>query len=222
MKCVFEKPEDLSYYLFRITDNCGRTADRYTVVFSDGSFLHMSKNPTSPQGVSMCGEGIDPQVLNEWIEQGESVDLALGDLPEHLIKHIMFRNNQGLEDFLEAVEAKDASVVAKRRSAAEVNYGVVEKPGDLCAGIYVRGGKYWVRLDGDPSEDRGPYDTAREVILASLPDQYSLAGPEFHSTEDVMRLDPSSDISDSVAQLEAKVDEAWEAERAARLGSFYG
>ncbi len=39
-----------------ITTNHGKTLDRYTVYFFDGSCLTLSSNPDSPQGVSMMGE----------------------------------------------------------------------------------------------------------------------------------------------------------------------
>ena len=39
---LFETGADLGEYLFRITDNGGETADRYTVIFSDGDYLTMS------------------------------------------------------------------------------------------------------------------------------------------------------------------------------------
>lgn len=211
MADVFAKPEDLSDYLFRIVDNGGSSADRYTVVFSDGSCLSMSGNPTHPQGVSLCDEWIDPQIVAEWVEKGEAVDLALGDLPEHLVQHIMFRNNEGLEDFLASVEAMDSSVVAKNRESAEANEGLYDSLGKA---IYTEDGKFFVRMEGGP-DDRGPFETAREVVLATMPDQYSLAGEEYHSTVDVMRLAPSPEVLMAVSELEARRKAEWEAELAA-------
>ena len=38
-----------------ITTNHGKTLDRYTVYFYNGSCLTLSSNPDSPQGVSMWG-----------------------------------------------------------------------------------------------------------------------------------------------------------------------
>ncbi|AQT68245.1 hypothetical protein STSP2_01401 [Anaerohalosphaera lusitana] len=40
-----------------ITDNQGKTLDRYTICFCDGSLLNLSHNCDSPQGVFMWGEG---------------------------------------------------------------------------------------------------------------------------------------------------------------------
>lgn len=208
MKKVFEKPEDMSEYLFRIVDNGGSSADRYTVVFSDGSYLGMSGNPTHPQGVSMAGEDIDPQVIDEWVENGEAVDLALGDLPKHLVDHILFRNNEGLEDFLESVENKDEDVVFTNRDDAEANEGCSDTLGK---GIYLVGDQYMVKMEGGP-DDRGPFATAREVILATMPDDYALSGPEYHAGLDVMRMTPDPDVLEAVAKLEARRDEEWKAE----------
>lgn len=38
-----------------IFDNLGKTADRYTVIFTDGSFVSSSANPSSPYGVYTHG-----------------------------------------------------------------------------------------------------------------------------------------------------------------------
>lgn len=201
MSVVFEKPSDLSGYLFRIVDNGGASADRYTVAFSDGSYLGMSHYPASPQGVSMWGEDIDPATLQQWVDDNEAVDLALGDLPERLVEHILSRNNEGLQDFLDRVEAKDAEAVAKDRDSAEANEGLHDSLGK---GIYWTDEGYRIKLDGEPEDDRGPFKTAREAVLNSLPDQYALAGPEYHSqVDDLMRMTPSAKVHN---QLEAMVE----------------
>jgi len=210
MKKVFESPSDMSEYLFRIVDNGGSSADRYTVVFSDGSYLALSGSPSSAHGVSLSGEDIDPQTLQDWVEEGKAVDLALGDLPPGLVQHILYRNNEGLEDFLESVEKREPHNVAPNREAAEVNEGVHDSLGK---GIYWTEEGYRIRLDGDPEDDRGPYETAREAVLGSLPDQYSMSGPEYHSTVDLMRMEPDPDVLKAVAELEEKRDAEWEKER---------
>ena len=53
-----------------ITTNKGRTLDRYTVYFYDGSCLTLSSNPDSPQGVSMWGDtfGINDSHFEEAAE----------------------------------------------------------------------------------------------------------------------------------------------------------
>lgn len=209
MADVFEKPEDLSDYLFRIVDNGGSSADRYTVVFSDGSYLAISENPSHPQGVSLSGEGIDPQVLEDWVEEGEAVELALGDLPKHLVDHILFRNNEGMEDFLQLVEAKDPKVVFSNRDDAEANEGLSDTLGK---GIYLnKDGQYMIKMEGGP-DDRGPFDTARETLLNTMPDAYSLSGAEYHAGVDVMRMTPDPAVLEAVKALEARRREEWEAE----------
>ncbi len=208
MADVFEKPEDLSDYLFRIVDNGGSSADRYTVVFSDGSYLGMSGSPSHPQGVSMCGEDIDPATVQEWVDEGQAVDLALGDLPKHLVDHILFRNNEGLEDFLLAVENKEPHAVSKNRDDAEANEGGYDTLGK---GIYLIGEQYMVKMEGGP-DDRGPFDTAREAVLNTMPDDYSLSGDEYHSSVDVMRMTPDPAVTEAVKALEARRDREWQEE----------
>jgi hypothetical protein len=202
MSAVFETPTDLSEYLFRIVDNGGLSADRYTVLFTDGSSLDLSRSPSHPQGVSMSGDGIEPSTLAEWVENGEAVDMALGDLPENIVSHILFRNNQGIADFLERVERKDPSAVAPNRDKAEVNEGIHDSLGK---GIYDSPEGLRIRLDGDPDDDRGPYATAREAILASIPDKHAFSGEEYHSTvDDIVRMVPSQEVKDPIAELEAR------------------
>lgn len=212
MSVVFEKPKDLVEYLFRIVDNGGSSADRYTVAFCDGSYLGMSAAPTHPQGVSMWGEGIDPAVMQEWVENGEAVDLALGDLAPNLVQHILDRNNEGMADFLQMVEAKDPNAVAPTRDAAKVNEGTHDSFGK---GIYWSQDGYRIRLDSDdPEEDRGPYGTARLAVLATVPDNYSFSGPEYHTTvDDLMRMEPSVKVKEAVEALEARRDAEWTAQR---------
>lgn len=212
MADVFEKPEDLSDYLFRIVDNGGSSADRYTVVFSDGSYLSMSADPESAHGVSICDEFIDPQVVSDWVENGEALDLALGDLAPHLVQHIIDRNNDGLADFLAAVERRDAYAVSLTREGAEANEGGYDTLGK---GIYLLDDKLMVKMDGGP-DDRGPFGTAREALLATMPDESSLAGPECQSTLNVMRTTPDADVLAAVRVLEARRKAEWEAEMADR------
>jgi len=67
-----------------IYDNGGKTFDRYTVIFSDGSALGLSHNPDSPQGFSQWCEAIEGNK-----ELGMSLTLA--KLPEKVRKHIKAR-----------------------------------------------------------------------------------------------------------------------------------
>lgn len=203
MTNLFQSPEDLGEYLFRITDNGGRSADRYTVSFSDGSYLALSGNPSHPLGVSQSGENIDPSGMTERVESGEEVDLALGDLAEHLVSHILYRCNEGFRVFLEAVESGIPSAVAATREVAQINDGTSSSLG---VGIYRSDEGYMVRKE-DPENDYGPYETAREAVMASLPGHYAVSGPEYHSTIDVISLEPTEGIKERIAALEAQVDD---------------
>ncbi len=222
MQKLFKDVAELakSEYVFRITDNGGASADRYTVVFSDGGYLAMSGAPTHPQGVSLSGENLDLQGLAERVESGEEIDLALGDLPEGLAEHILFRVNQGYMDFLEAMERGDSSAVAATREKAAVNEGLLDQGG---VGIYAAGLGYCVRMEGDhAAEDRGPFMTNAEALQATLPDPYSCAGEEYHSTVNVARLEPDSEVLEKVAALETVEDAKYQAERDARLNRLFG
>lgn len=200
---LFTKPEDLGGYLFRITDNGGDTADRYLVAFSDGTYLTLSGSPTHPQGVSLWGDGLDPASLQESVENGEAVDLALGDLDAHIVQHILRRNNEAFEDLLGAIEAREPDCVASDREAAKEHKGGFNEQGN---GIYWTEEGYRVRREGPPEDDLGPVSTAREALLLTLPDEHSFAGPEYHPTEDVMRMEPSPEVAARVAELEARVN----------------
>lgn len=205
MADLFLTADDLGEYVFRIVDNGGATADRYTILFSDGDALYLSGCPSHPQGVSLWAEGIDPKVLQDEVDANTAVDLGWGDLPENIRGHILARCNQGWKDYLERCEGGEA--IAKTRDAAEVNEGINTSAGK---GIYQdQSGKYWVRLDGAQEDDRGPKDTPREALLATLPDHYGLAGPEYHSTAlSSVRSDaqPSDEVAKSIADLEARVE----------------
>lgn len=210
MPNLFQRPEDLAGYLFRIMDNGGASADRFTVLFSDGDALCLSGAPSHPQGVSMWAEAMDPATCEEWAEAGTAVDLGFFDLPEHIRAHVLGRCNEAWRDCLESIEAGDN--VPTERAAAFPNEGT-----HLCGaeGIYKTGGRYFVRLDGDAVDDRGPFRTAAEALRASLPDCHGLAGPEYHSPiisdSDVGQADPER--AAAVEALEARVAAAWEAER---------
>lgn len=204
---LFQSLADLSGYIFRIQDNGGESADRYTVAFSDGDCLALSGAPSHPQGVSMWGELTDVQWMNEAAESGRAIDLALGDLPEHIQRHIMGRCNAAWRDFLESPDA-----VAPSRDQAEANEGIHNSGGK---GVYAAGSAYCVRLDGpNAAEDRGPFLTVREAILATLPDEYGLAGPEYHSPLDPASLNPTTGVAEAIAALEARVQSAWESANA--------
>lgn len=216
MTDLFPTVADLaeSGYVFRIQDNGGASADRYTVVFSDGDYLALSAYPSHPShGVSLWGENINPQFLADWQEEGEAVDLALGDLPAGLADHVRGRINEGWRDFLESLEAREPSAAAPLREKAERHQGLYDDGGK---GIYVVGEGFAIRTDNsfpdNAAGDLGPFMTAREALARTLPDDSSLAGPEYGSTVDTGRLEPCEEVAAAVQALAHKVgakDSGW-------------
>lgn len=207
---LFATPAELgnTSYLFRILDNGGATADRYTVAFCDGDFLTLSAHPSSPVGVSMWGEDFDPENLAEEVENGRAVDLALGDLPDHLQAHIIARVNEAFRDFMDQAAKDDPEACAPNRKAADENDGA-----RTCAGVglYRDEDGYMIRVEGADCEDYGPFETIPEAVRWSLPDPYSVAGSEYHPDGDPGRLEPSAEVAAALAELVARV-EAGEAE----------
>lgn len=203
-----EKELAASGYIFRIQDNGGATVDRYTVAFCDGDYLSLSACPSHPLGVSQWGERIDVQHLQEEAEQGRAVDLQFGDLPDSIRAHVVSRVNDGWRDFLNRVRLGDPSAVADdRESVDELNEGIHDSGGK---GIYRdTNGAYWVAMDGGP-DDRGPFATPRAALAATLPDEYSLSGPEYHSSCDASSLNPMPHVVQAIAALEARVSETVE------------
>jgi hypothetical protein len=198
-----EKQLAKSGYLFRIVDNGGATFDRITVIFSDGDYLGLSQ---TGRGFSQWGDRIDLQGTAERVESGEEVDLAFGDLEPDLRRHIIGRVNEAWRDMLEAVAAFEESAVAVTREKAVENEGTWDCAGN---GIYAAGEAYCVRLDGyNAHDDRGPFYTAGAALAATLPDEYSLAGPEYQSTVDVSSLKRTKGTAARLRALEKRLAQA--------------
>lgn len=218
MPDLFHSADDLGEYLFRIVDNGGETADRYTVLFSDGDALCLSSNPAAPWGgVSLWAEGMDPATLESWVEEGEAVDLGWDDLPEAIRGHVLARLNQAWRDCLADMLSGVLAIPEGREH--------VDTFCDGCTageGIYRHGGRFFVHMGGPSIEDdRGPFDTIREALLASLPDHYGLAGPEYHSTATSGAREagkPCPEVARQVAALEARREAEWRREVAERYG----
>jgi hypothetical protein len=76
-----------------ILDNNGRTFDRYSVYFTDGTFLSLSSNCNSPQGFSQFGEwseipSTDNSNQDDVVEEKE---ISFSDLPISVQQHIKQR-----------------------------------------------------------------------------------------------------------------------------------
>ena len=89
--------------IMAITTNHGKTLDRYTVYFYDGTCLTLSSNADSPQGVSMWGDtfGINDshfeeaaQSKNRIIPGTDEILINYFDLPSEILSHIEYRISQ--------------------------------------------------------------------------------------------------------------------------------
>lgn len=198
---LFPTIQDLakSGFLFRIQDTGKAALDRYDIVFCDGACLSVSMTGA---GVSMWCGSVDPLAIAEKAEDGAAVDLALGDLGDQLQCHILSRLNEVFEEILDGVERGDARYVAASRDQAEIHLGLIDSIGK---GIYAGdAGAYYVRMEGSANEDRGPYATGREATLATLPDKYSLSGPEYHPEVDASSLQATPGIAARIEALGQK------------------
>lgn len=194
MTDLFPTVRDLarSGYIFRIQDE-GRTADRITVAFCDGDYLALSW--PSGSGFSQWGEGLDPAHMEEAAENGEAVDLALGDLTPELRAHILRRVNEAWRDFLEAANAPHG------RLSVPENEGTHDAAG---VGIYRDGNEFFrVRREGEQNEDPSR-PTFREAVLYTLPEDYALSGPEYHPAINPGSLRRTKGVRAAVRALEAK------------------
>lgn len=63
--------------IINMYDNQGDTADRYTIVFDDGTFFCCSSKPWHPQGIGWNGEGFIIKNENE-------IEINLEMLPDPL------------------------------------------------------------------------------------------------------------------------------------------
>lgn len=82
-----------------ITDNGGKTVDRYSAVFRDGDVLGFGENPGHPLGFSQwSGEHVTAGDIEEWITKGETL---VTDVPEWMQKHLLFRINEAYRDGIE-------------------------------------------------------------------------------------------------------------------------
>ena len=105
MTDLFPTLDDLKPFIFRITDNGGESADRYTVITNDGDYYAMSGAPFHPQGVGMTGEGIDVQGVAERVEAGVERDIRWHDLPADCQRCVHDGLNMGYADYIEAAPA---------------------------------------------------------------------------------------------------------------------
>lgn len=197
---LFQSEHHLAHsgFLFRIQDNGGATYDRITVVLCDGDALLCSSGSTR-----VWIDRVDVQRMQDAAEAGTAVDLAFGDLSASLRRGILDSVNGSWRDCMKALIAREKHACAPTREKAKENDGTTESAG---IGIYSAGAGYCVRLDTrDAADDRGPFMTAREALAATLPEDYSLSGPEYHSPLDVGSMRPTPGVAEDVAALDARV-----------------
>lgn len=65
--------------VIKITDNEGKTMDRYTAYFESGYMLMMSENPQSPRGVCLSDTW-----KQDFIDNDEGKEIEFDDLPERV------------------------------------------------------------------------------------------------------------------------------------------
>lgn len=187
---LFESIDDLKPFIFRITDNGGATADRFTIITCDGDYFGSCATPYHPQGFFQSGEGIDVQGVEERIESGEERDLRWIDLPDDVQRAVIGRLNLGFADWLENEPA------AATRDEARDWEGQWEGYGDdrNKTPIYRDGHGFRIRDDENEPVNadqtgEGLFDTFREAVLYMLPQDYDLSGPEYHTQLDLWNVD---------------------------------
>jgi hypothetical protein len=166
-----------SGYLFRIVDSGPDTVDRVTVLFSDGDALGCDR--IGGRAFSQWVGQIDPATLESWVETGEAVDLSSDDLSDEEKAHILQRVNEGWRDYLERVAARDTVAVARCQDDSVVNDGTWQDAGN---GLFVGDdGNLWIWVESEPHEARGPFTCPAEALQNTLPNEWGLTGPEYHS-----------------------------------------
>jgi hypothetical protein len=183
---LFDSIEDLrdSGYIFRITDNGGQTFDRFTIIYTDGTYLGSSCNPCHPQGFGQHGEDIDVGLVADRVEAGEERDLRWIDLPEAVRECVFNGINMGFSDYVESAPA------AANRDEARDWEGQWEGYGEDRAKtpIYRDGDAFRIRDDERAIEDGGdpgPFATFADAVRYMLPQDYDLSGPEYHTQVDL-------------------------------------
>jgi hypothetical protein len=166
MSVLFRNLADLQPFIFRILDNGGATADRFTIIYCDGDYFGASCNPSHPQGVGMNGEGIDLQGVEERVEAGTERDLRWIDLPEAVRDCIRGNLNYGFKDWLEKAPAMPTREEARDWQGL---WSDKDRDGNDVGPIYRDGDKFRIRDD----------------VRYMLPQNYDLAGPEHFPTVDL-------------------------------------
>jgi len=165
-----------SGYLFRITDNGGETYDRITVTFCDGDAILCTLG-------SICAhiERVDVQRDELDVEAGTARDLRWIDLSPGLQARILADLNEGFSNYIEAAPAAASRDDARDWEGIWSDYSGDRTP------IYRDGDSFRIRDDERATDDGdpGPFTTFRDALFYILPTDYSLSGPEYHTTVDL-------------------------------------
>ena len=170
MEKLFENEKQFSEseYLFRIVKN--NVSDEVYVIFSDGSCFLKDYSPFELSGGSWF-DRIDINHISDGIETGEYTDLKWYDLSESIRTQIIECINYDYE----YSEVNDCPVFEYKEDVNIHHYGTYMSAGE---GIFKHGVCYFINTE---EGIQGPYKTFTEAYRCSLPDHYSLAGPEYHS-----------------------------------------
>jgi hypothetical protein len=180
---LFRNLDDLKPFIFRIIDNGGETADRFTVITCDGDYFHASTNPTHPQGVGMWGEGGDiVGYADSQVQSGEARDLRWIDLPEKVRDCVFHGLNRGFQDYIESEECA-ANRDAARDWQGEWRDHSPDREGNRKTPIYRTENGFCIR-DDDSDSDKC-FATFAEAVRYMLPTDYDLSGPEYFTTADL-------------------------------------
>lgn len=171
---LFHTLDELKPFVFRITDNGGLTADRYTIVTCDGSYLSLSHNPYNALGVCLSGEGLDPSWIDKRVDSQIERDIRWIDLPKDCQRSFFDSMNEGYHDWV-------SSLTVPEDQADVTDISELSCIDRIGSGIYGIEGAYYV-LNEEP---QGPFTTLREAILYTFPEADDFSGPEYHASIDI-------------------------------------
>ncbi len=182
-----------SGFIFRITDNGGESADRFSVYTCDGDYFAMSETPFHPQGVGMTGEGFDPQVPADHVEAGTERDLRWIDLPADCQRCVFDGLNRGFADYIESASAAASRGEARKWEGMwkDPHEGYRNGAWQSRTPIYCDGDGFNIRDDdaGYPNAstatDPGPFATFADAVRYMLPQDHDIAGEEYQGTRDI-------------------------------------
>ena len=185
MHKIFNNPSDLKDYIFRIIQDDRTEKPNITIVFSDGKYVTITDNVKSSQTELQLGEHIDIRAIHQSILNGEQKDICLGNLSgKHLQIILSVANENNQNAFNRAlIELNKHDRLARESVGKNTTL-----PSCAGTGIYKEHHLYYVKNSSDEIEDYGPYEKLEDAFAQTLPDRYSIAGPEYHATNNPSSL----------------------------------